>query len=103
MAIATTIDRTRTYRTARVWLGVALIVVGFLGHFFAAQAIGGTYVAFRDHIFGFVMILVVTSAIIAFLGWRFWKRRPDITVLAIGIVQALSGLAVYITRYHVHG
>ena len=35
------------------WLGLVLLVIGFLGHFFAARAIGGSYLAFRDHIFGF--------------------------------------------------
>jgi hypothetical protein len=77
-------------------------VVGFLGHFFAARAIGGSYIAFRDHIFGFFLILVVTGAIIAGLGWRFWKGRPDITVLAIGVVQALFGIVIYINRFNIH-
>jgi hypothetical protein len=85
------------------WLGVVLIVVGFFGHFFAARAIGGTYIAFRDHILGFFLILLVTGAIIAGLGWRFWKGRRDITVLIIGVVQALFGIWVYIGRFHVHG
>jgi hypothetical protein len=86
---------------ARTWLGVLLVVVGFLGHFFAARAIGGYYIAFRDHIFGFFLILVVTGAIIAGLGWRFWRGRRDITVLIIGVVQALFGIFVYIMRFHI--
>jgi hypothetical protein len=86
---------------ARILLGVILLVLGFLGHFFAARAIGGTYVAFRDHIAGFFLILVVTGAIIAGLGWRFWKGRHDITILVIGAVQALFGLVIYIERFHV--
>ena len=85
------------------WLGAILLVVGFLGHFFAARAIGGSYIAYRDHILGFFLILVVTGAIIAGLGWRFWKGRRDITVLIIGLVQALLGIWVYIGRYNVHG
>jgi hypothetical protein len=28
------------------------------------------------------------------LAWRFWRSRPDITVLAVGAVQALFGLLV---------
>jgi hypothetical protein len=88
-------------RQQRIWLGVVLLVVGFLGHFFAARAIGGSYIAFRDHIFGFFMILVVTGSIIALLGWRFWKGRRDITVLIIGVVQALFGIVIYIERFHV--
>ena len=85
------------------WLGAILLIVGFLGHYFAARAIGGSYIAYRDHILGFFLILVVTGAIIAGLGWRFWKGRRDITVLIIGLVQALLGIWVYIGRYNVHG
>ena len=85
------------------WLGAFLLVVGFLGHYFAARAIGGSYIAYRDHIFGFFLILVVTGAIIAGLGWKFWKGRRDITVLIIGLVQALFGIWVYIGRFNVHG
>lgn len=85
----------------RIWLGAILIVLGFLGHFFAARAIGGSYVAFRDHIFGFFLILLVTGAIIAGLGWRFWRGRHDITLLVVGAVQALFGLVIYIERFHV--
>jgi cell division protein FtsW (lipid II flippase) len=86
-----------------IWLGALFLVVGFLGHYFAARAIGGSYVAFRDHIFGFFMILVVTGAIIAGLGRKFWKGRNDITLLIIGVVQALFGIFVYIERFSVHG
>jgi len=82
------------------WLGVVLIVVGFLGHFFAARAIaGGNPRAYPDHIGGFFLILVVTGAIIGGLGWRFWKGRRDITVLIIGVVQALFGIVIYIRRF----
>ena len=85
------------------WLGVLLLVVGFLGHYFAARAIGGSYIAYRDHIFGFFVILLVTGGIIAGLGWRFWKGRRDITLLIVGLVQALIGIWVYMGRYNVHG
>jgi hypothetical protein len=85
------------------WLGVLLLAVGLLGHLLAARAIGGSYIAYRDHIFGFFLILVVSGAIIAGLGWRFWKGRNDITMLIVGVAQALFGIAVYIGRFHVHG
>jgi hypothetical protein len=85
------------------WLGVLLLVVGFLGHYFAARAIGGSYIAYRDHILGFFVILLVTGLIIAGLGWRFWKGRRDITLLIVGAVQALFGVWVYIGRFSVHG
>lgn len=88
-------------RRRRITLAVILLVVGFLGHYFAARAQGGSYVAYRDHIGGFFLILVVTGAIIAGLGWRFWKGRHDITLLIVGVVQALFGVAVYIGRFHV--
>ena len=84
-------------------LGVILLVVGFLGHYFAARAIGGSYIAYRDHIFGFFVILLVTGLIIAGLGWRFWKGRRDITLLTVGVVQALLGVWVYMERFSVHG
>ena len=84
-------------------LGVILLVVGFLGHYFAARAIGGSYIAYRDHIFGFFFILLVTGLIIAGLGWRFWKGRRDITLLIVGLVQALLGVWVYMGRFSVHG
>lgn len=85
----------------RTWLGVLLIVVGFFGHFFAARAIGGTYIAYRDHMAGFFGVLVITGAIIALLGRRFWKGRHDITLLIIGVVQALFGIWVYIERFNI--
>jgi hypothetical protein len=87
-------------RPSWIWLGVVLIVVGFLGHFFAARAIG-SYIYYRDHIFGFFVILLVTGSIIALLGRLFWRGRRDITVLTIGVVQALFGIVIYIYRFHV--
>lgn len=93
----------RTVSRRWTWLGVILLAIGFLGHFFAARAIGGSYIAYRDHIFGFLLILVVSGAIIAGLGWRFWKGRHDITLLIVGVVQALFGIWVYIERFNVHG
>ena len=43
------------------------------------------------------------GAIIAGLGWKFWRGRKDITLLIIGVVQALFGIIVYINRFSVHG
>jgi hypothetical protein len=88
---------------ARLWLGVALLVAGFLGHYFAAVAIGGTWVAYRDHMAGFFGLTLVTGAIIALLGHRFWRGRHDITVLTLGVIQAAIGVFVYIGRFNVHG
>lgn len=85
------------------WLGIVLVVAAFLFHFFSARAIGGTFVAYRDHMAGFVLILVVTGGIITLIGRRFWRGRPDLTVLIIGVVQALVGLLVYVQRFQMHG
>ena len=92
-----------TASRVRIWLGLALLAAGLLGHLLAARAIGGTYRAYRDHIFGFCIILVVTGGIVALLGWRFWRGRRDVTILVVGVIQALFGLFVYIERFGVHG
>jgi len=90
----------RHYRILLAWV---LLGLGLLGHLLAARAIGGTYIAFRDHVGGFVFLTLVSAAIIGALGWRFWKGRRDITLLAIGATQAILGLVVYIQRFTVHG
>ena len=84
-------------------LGVILLVGGLFGHLFAAQAIGGSWVAYRDHVGGFILICVVFGAIIAGLGRRFWQGRPDISLLILGAVNAVLGLWIYIQRFHLHG
>ena len=85
----------------RIWLGVLLLVVGLLGHLFAARAIGGYPLAYEHHVFGFFLILVVTGAVIAALGWRFWRGRHDVTLLVVGAVQALFGIVIYLRRFQV--
>ena len=92
-----------TTRRRFTWLGVILLGLGLLGHLLAARAIGGSYVAYRDHILGFFLLCVVSGVVIGGLGWRFWKGRPDITLLTVGALQALLGLIVYIERFRVHG
>jgi hypothetical protein len=77
--------------------------VGFLGHYFAARAIGGSYIAYRDHLGGFVLLTLVSGLVIWGLSLRFFKRRYDMVVLLVGIVQALLGVYVYINRFSVHG
>jgi hypothetical protein len=80
---------------------VVLLAAGLLGHLLAAQAIGGSYVAYRDHIFGFFILSLVSGAVIAGLGWRFWRGRHDITLLILGVLQALLGLVIYLERFHI--
>jgi hypothetical protein len=101
--MGTSSNSTSARQRPLIWLGVILAALGLLGHVLAARAIGGTYIAFRDHLGGFVLIAAVTGAIIAALGWRFWKGRTDITMLIFGVVQGLFGLFVYIVRFHMHG
>src|SRR5437899_7465032 len=83
----------------RIWLGVFLLIAGLCGHLFAARAIGGYYIAYRDHIGGFVLSTLVFGAIILPLGLRFWRGRPDITVLILGATQAIIGFLIYLYRF----
>lgn len=85
----------------RIWLGVLLLVVGLLGHLLAAREIGGSRIAYTHHVFGFFLILVVTGAVVAVLGRRFWRGRHDVTLLIIGAIQALLGIVVYVEQLHV--
>lgn len=93
-------DATRRTFTA---IGVVLLLVGLLEHLISARAIGGSYIAFRDHIFGFVLITIVFGAVIFGLGWRFWKGRRDISILLLGVVNVLLGFYVYLQRFRMHG
>ena len=88
-------------RRLRTWLGVVLLAIGLCGHLFAARALGGYYIAYRDHIFGFCIILVVTGAIVAALGWRYWKGRYDVMLLVIGAIQAVIGAIIYANRFNI--
>ena len=91
----------RTGRRLRMWSGIVLLAAGLSGHLLAARAIGGYYVAYRDHIGGFVLLTVVTGAVIALLGRRFWRGRLDYTLLLLGVVQAIFGLVIYINRFNI--
>ena len=94
-------DRTRP--TNQIWRGIVavLLALGLLGHLLAARAIGGSRQAYEHHVFGFVLILVVTGAFIAALGRWLWRDRPHITWLAVGAVQTLFGLIIYLDRFHI--
>lgn len=83
--------------------GMLFLGLGLLGHLYAAHAIGGSTVAYVHHVGGFFLILVVTGAVIAGLGWRFWRSRVDVTVLAVGVVQALLGLLVAVEAFRAAG
>lgn len=88
-------------RSRWTWLGVILLAVGLSGHLLAARAIGGYYVTYRDHIVGFLFLTLVSGAIIAGLGWRFWRGRHDITLLILGALQTLFGVVIYIERFNI--
>jgi hypothetical protein len=90
----------RTLSRTRIWLGVILIGVGLLGHILAAHAIGRP-IDYQHHIIGFVLILTVSGAVVAGLGWLFWRGRHDITALIVGAVQALFGVFVYLERFNI--
>jgi hypothetical protein len=85
-----------------LWLGAILLVVGLSGHLLAARAIGGYYIAYRDHIAGFVLLTVVSGVIVGTFGWRFWKGRRDITLLIVGGLQAIAGGLIYMNRFNIH-
>lgn len=81
------------------WAGVLLLGLGLLGHLYAAHAMGGSRVAYTHHVLGFGLILLVTGGLIAGLGYWFWRSRPALTLLAIGLVQALLGLWVALAPF----
>jgi hypothetical protein len=90
---STAAPRPTTGRSLR-WGGWLLLVLGLLAHVYAAYAMGGGRVAYMHHVVGFVLILLVTGGLIAALGYWFWRSRRALTVLVIGLVQALVGLWV---------
>jgi hypothetical protein len=96
-------DSSQSTRRTLTSIGVMLLALGLLGHVLAAKAIGGTHLAYRDHLLGFVLITAVAGAIIFGAGARFWKGRYYISLLLLGAVNAIVGLLVYIGRFHVHG
>jgi hypothetical protein len=101
MSTPRAIDVSGAAQRRQLWLGVTLLSAGFLGHLLAARAIGGSFVAYRDHIAGFFILSLVSGAIIERLGRRFWRGRYDITILALGALQALLGFVVYLRMFHI--
>jgi hypothetical protein len=100
-----TIDTTASPATTGMrhrWLAAILIAVGLLGHLLSAHYIGGGRIAYTHHILGFVLILVVTGLVIVGVGWLAWRGRHHITLVTIGAVQALLGVAVYVLTVRTH-
>lgn len=94
----TTAPRTRSLRMA---LAILLLIAALLAHVFSAHAIGGYFIAYRDHIAGFFIIAIVTGGLIAGLGWRYWRGRRDLMWLVIGAVQAIIGFIIWLNRFHI--
>ena len=78
-----------------IWAGVLLLAIGLLGHLLAANAEGGRAIHYRHHIFGFVLLAVVSGILVAGLGRLFWKGRHNVTLLIVGALQAVFGLLIY--------
>jgi hypothetical protein len=98
-------ERSSGSRT-RVWLGVVLLAVGLMGHLLAAHAITPyvpAWVAYRDHVAGFLMLTVVSAVVVILLGWRFLRGRPDVTLLIVGALQTIIGLIFFDWRFRVVG
>jgi len=89
-----TIASKRAYQI-RLWIGIVLLAVGLSGHLLAAEVTGGQSIHYRHHILGFLFLSAVAWLILALLARRFWTGRHDITVLALGAVQAILGLVIY--------
>ena len=81
-------------------LGATLVGIGLLGHLLSARATGGSALAYRHHVIGFVLILVVTGLVVAAFSWRSWKERLGNTLLTLGAIQAVFGIAVYVLTLH---
>lgn len=91
-----------TRQRSLIVLGLVLLLAGLCGHLLAARALGGYYVAYRDHIFGWALLTVVSVLIVVPLGLRFWKGKPGVSVLVVGFLQAMIGLLIYLQRFNIH-
>jgi len=92
MDVRSTTDASPPVHRLLLPITLLLLALGLLGHLYAAHAMGGSRVAYTHHVLGFVLILLVTGGILAGLGWRFWRDRSALTLLAIGVVQVLFGI-----------
>ena len=90
--------RPRVLRNAAwVFIGIALLGTGLLGHLFAANAEGGRAIHYRHHIFGFFLLTLLSGIVMAVLGRYFWRGRHDVTLLIVGVLQAVFGWWIYAT------
>ena len=75
---------------------VGLLVLGLSGHLVAAWSNGTGRIAYVHHVAGFLLIAVVTGAVIAGLTWLFWRAHRARALLVFAAVQALLGVLVAI-------
>lgn len=75
---------------------LVMLGLGLAAHLWAAHLGGGSALHYGHHVFGFFLILAVTGGLIAGLGWLFWRSRPDLTLIAVGVVQVLFGVLVVV-------
>lgn len=77
-------------------LGILLLIIGLAGHLLAANAEGGRTLHYQHHVFGFVLLSVVSAIVLAILGRLFWRGRHDVTVLIVGALQAIFGFVIFL-------
>ena len=76
-------------------VAAALLGIGFLAHVLAAQAMGGSRIAYVHHVVGFFIIAALTALPLLGLARLFWRGRRGVMLVAFAAVQALLGLAIY--------
>ena len=81
-------------------VAVVLLIIGLAGHLLAANAEGGSGLHYRHHIFGFVLLAVVSWIVVALLGRFFWKGRRDTTFFIVGLLQAVFGVLIFVMFTH---
>jgi len=73
---------------------VGLLVLGLSGHLVAAWSNGSGAIAYVHHVAGFLIIAVVTGAVIAGLRWLFWRSARAVPLLIFAAIQAVLGILV---------
>jgi len=73
---------------------VGLLLLGLSGHLVAAWSNGTGPIAYVHHVAGFLIIAVVTGAVIAGLRWLFWRTSRAVPLLIFAAFQAVLGVLV---------
>ena len=80
-----------------LWIGIALLFLGLLGHLLTAYHAGNRSIDYQHHVLGFAFLAVVSAAVVGPLGLWLWRGRGDVTLLIVGALQSLFGLLVYLS------